>query len=111
MIVFGRINRVTGYELSKCAFSVGFLREACLNAWYKVGVARLTRKCLEDPKVSKMLGDGDVNFDKYLLSIQVANDLATHALSNGGFNNALLKVKIFLWQELCPDRKSLKGED
>ena len=33
MIVFGGINRVTSYELSECAFSVGFSREACLNAW------------------------------------------------------------------------------
>jgi len=54
----------------------------------------LTRRSLSDPKVSKSLGDGDDNFDEYLLSIQAANDLATHALTEGGYNGSLLKVKI-----------------
>ena len=108
MIVFGGMDRVTGYKLNECAFSVGISREACLNAWDKVGAAPLTRKCLEDPKVSKTLGDGDVNFDEYLLSVQVANNLATHALSDGGFNGTLLKVKIVLQQKYVLVEKHLK---
>ena len=94
MIVFGGTDFVTGYELTDCAFTRGFSKIACLNAWAKVGAAPLTRKCLSDPKVSKTLGDGDGKFDEYLLSIQVANDLATYALTEGGFKGELLKVKL-----------------
>ena len=94
MIVFGGSDLVTGYEVPDCAFSKGFSREACLNAWAKVGAAPLTRKCLSDPKVNKTLGDGDDKFDEFLLSIQAANDLATHALTQGGYKGDLLKVKI-----------------
>ena len=59
-----------------------------------MGAAPLTRACLSDPKVSKTLGDGDDSFDEYLLSIQSANDLATHALTEGGYDGSLLKTKI-----------------
>jgi hypothetical protein len=93
MIVFGGTDLATGFELTECAFLSGFSKEACLNAWAKIGAALLTRQCLSDPKVSKSLGDGDNDFDKYLLSIQVANNLATHALMEGGYNGALLKIK------------------
>ena len=82
MIVFGGTDVATGFELKDCAFSVGFSKKACLNAWMKVGAAPLTRQCLSDPKVSKSLGDGDDDFDKYL------------ALTEGGYNGALLKATI-----------------
>ena len=32
LIVFGGVDEITGLELSDCAFSRGFSREACLNA-------------------------------------------------------------------------------
>ncbi len=40
------------------------------------------------------MGDGDDDFDENLRSIQVANDLATHALTEGGYNGDLLKATI-----------------
>ncbi len=52
MIVFGRTDQETGFTLEKCAFTAGFSKKACLNAWKKIGAAPLTRKCLSDPKVS-----------------------------------------------------------
>jgi hypothetical protein len=94
MIVFGGTDLATGFELTDCAFLAGFSKKACLNAWAKVGAAPLTRQCLNDPKVSKSLGDGDDDFDEYLRSIQVANQLATHALTEGGYNGALLKATL-----------------
>ena len=63
-------------------------------AWAKVGAAPLTRKCLSDPKVSRPLGDDDGGNDKYLLLIQTANDLATHALDDMGYNGNLLQVMV-----------------
>ena len=94
MIVFGGTDPETNFTLTECAFEHGFSKAACLNVWAKVGAAPLTRKCLSDPKVSKTLGDGDSNFDEYLLLIQTANDLATHALNDLAYNGDLLKVKI-----------------
>ncbi len=51
---------------------------------------------MSDLKVSKSLGggDGDDDFDKYLHSIQVANELTTHALTEGHYNGTLLKAMI-----------------
>ena len=91
MIVFGRTDEETGFEIKKCAFLAGFLKEACLSAWEKVGTAPCKQKCLSDLKVSKLLGDGD---DKYYNSIQVANDHAVHALNEIGYAGHLLAVKI-----------------
>jgi hypothetical protein len=94
LIVFGGTDPATGFKLTDCAFTAGFSKKACLNAWAKVGEAPLTCQCLSDPKVSKSLGNGEDDFDEYLHSIQVANDLAMHALTEGGFNGNLLKAMI-----------------
>jgi hypothetical protein len=94
MIVFGGTDPETGFRLTKCAFTHGFSKEACLNAWAKVGAAPLTRKCLSDPKVSRTLGDNDGGNDEYLLAIQTANDLATHALNDMGYDGKLLRVMV-----------------
>jgi len=42
MIVFGGTDEQTGFEITKCTFSAGFLKEACLSAWEKVGTAPCT---------------------------------------------------------------------
>jgi hypothetical protein len=94
MIVFGGTNPETSFRSTECAFTHGFSKEACLNAWAKVGAAPLTRKCLSDPKVSRTLGDNDGGNNKYLLLIQSANDLATHALDDMGYNGQLLQVMV-----------------
>lgn len=92
LFVFGGTDPVTGCELEKSAFQEGFSREECKRAWEKVGAAPLTRKCLEDDKVLKSVGDGDDAFNQLLLSIQDANDLSTHALTEAGFGGEFLKV-------------------
>jgi hypothetical protein len=50
LIVFGGTDPETNYVLDKSAFQVGFSREACRDAWAKVGAAPLTRSCLKDEK-------------------------------------------------------------
>jgi hypothetical protein len=94
MIVFGGTDPESGYVLTECAFKHGFSKEACLNAWAKVGAAPLTRACLSDPKVSRTIGDNDGGDDEYLLSILAANELATHALDDMGYNGGLLRVEL-----------------
>ena len=50
--------------------------------------------------MSNTLGDGNDNFEEYLLLIQVANELSTHALTEGGFDGSHLKVKIHQQEEI-----------
>jgi hypothetical protein len=94
MIVFGGTDRETGFTLTECAFTHGFSKAACLNAWAMVGTAPLTMKCLLDPKVSLTLGNRNGGNDKYPLLIQTANDLAMRTLDNIGYKGGLLRVKI-----------------
>ncbi len=90
LIVFGGVDPVTEYELETSAFQVGFSVEECKRAWEKVGAAPLTKKCLDDTKVLKSVGDGDEGFNQMMLSIQDANDLATHALTEAGYGGEYL---------------------
>jgi len=94
MIVFGGTDPESGFKLTECAFKHGFLKEACLSAWAKVGAAPLMRACLSDPKVSRTTGDDDGGDDKYLLSILATNELTTHALDDMGYNGGLLCVAL-----------------
>lgn len=94
LIVFGGTDPDTGFKVEECAYSRGFSTEACLNAWAKVGAAPLTRQCLKDKQVRRELGDGDKEFDECIIAIQVANDIATHALTEGGFCGEFLAAKI-----------------
>ena len=91
--VFGGKDPISGFQLDTCAFTSGFLKESCLNAWAKVGAVPLTRQCLSNSQ-SKTFGDKDSNFNEYLISVQVTNDLSIHALTEGGYNRDLLKIKI-----------------
>ncbi len=78
----------------KSAFEAGFSLDACRNAWGKVGAAPLTRSCLTNQNVWRSIGDEDGDFQQLLLNIQDANDVATHTLTNGGYNGNVLKRKI-----------------
>ena len=93
LLVFGGVDPETNIVVQS-AFEEGFSREGCKNAWSKVGAAPLTRSCLTDKKVRKSLGDGNVDFQQLLLNIQDANDVATHALTSGGYNGNALKRTI-----------------
>ena len=76
------------------AFEKGFSREGCKHAWEKVSAAPLTRECLTNKKVRRSLGDGSTDYQQLILNIQDANDVATHALTAGGYNGSALKRTI-----------------
>jgi len=95
LVVFGGEDPITKYVVETSAFSFGFSRKACLNAWEKIGAAPMTRACLSDTKVRRELGDGgDDNMDLLMMQVQNANDTATHALTQAGFRGDILKAKI-----------------
>ncbi len=78
----------------KLAFNTGFSRDACRNAWDKVGAAPLTRAALENKKVPKSLGDSSAEYQAQLLEIQQANDIAVHSLTLIGFKGSCLQAMI-----------------
>ena len=96
MIVFGGVDPETNFELKESAFQEGVLREAWHSAWGKVGAALLTKACLNDKKVCKSIGSGDAEYDHLLTLIQEANDLATHTLTECGYNGSALKGKVLV---------------
>ena len=63
LIVFGSIDPVTNYKFELLAYQAGFSREACRVAWSAVGAAPLTKACLNNSQVRKLIGDGG-NDDK-----------------------------------------------
>ena len=96
LVVFGGKDPTSGYVLTndKCAFTVGFSREACINAWETVGAAPLTMKCLDNKKVRRELGDAEDSLNARMVAIQEANDTATAFLSCSGYVAQHLKVQI-----------------
>jgi hypothetical protein len=93
LIVFGGVDSETN-TIVKSAFKAGFSLDACRNAWAKVGAAPLTRSCLTNQKVRRSISDGGDDFQQLLLNIQDANDVATHTLTNGGYNGNALKGNV-----------------
>ena len=91
LLVFGGEDPDTKLILPS-AFEIGFERNECLSAWAKIGAAPLTRKCLNDPKVSRAIGEGDDEYGVLLRSIQEANEYAVYALIEGGYNGCALQA-------------------
>ena len=104
MLVFGGEDPDTKLVLPS-AFDIGFGRKECLSAWAKVGAAPLTRKCLNDPKVSRAIGEGDDEYGVLLRSIQEANDYAVYALIEGGYNGSALQALL----KAVPEAHTMTG--
>ncbi len=83
LIVYGGTNIETGL-IVQSAFDAGFSRDACRNAWDKVGAAPLPKAALENKKVRKSLGDDSAEYQAQLLEIQQANNIAVHSLTTDG---------------------------
>ncbi len=88
LIVFGGTDLETGFRLEESAFQAGFSREACRDAWAKVGAAPLTRACMDHPKVRKSIGDGDNEYQFLVSTIQEGNNLAIHTLTECGYDRS-----------------------
>jgi hypothetical protein len=83
------VNRKTNLQLELAAFQKGFTRAKCFAAWKKVGTATpkgVTRTCLNDNQVMMSITGNDEEDRKMHWSIQNANDLAFHALTQGGYD-------------------------
>jgi hypothetical protein len=63
LIVFGGVDPETNIVVES-AFEEGFSRDGCRRAWELVGVAPLTRSCLNDKKVRKSIGDGTTDYQQ-----------------------------------------------
>ncbi len=99
LIVYGGTDLETGL-IVKSAFDAGFSRDACRNAWDKVGTAPLTRAALENKKVQKSLGDGTAEYQAQLLAIQQANDIAVHSLTSDGYKGSALQATILEYPKM-----------
>jgi hypothetical protein len=93
LIIYGGTDIETSL-IVQSAFDAGFSRDACRNAWDKVGAAPLTRAALENKKVQKSLGDGSAEYQAQLLEIQHANDTAVHSLTTDGYKGLCLQETI-----------------
>ncbi len=84
----------------KLTFQAGFSREACRNAWGKVGATPLTRDCIENKKVCKSLEDGTDAYQALLKNIQLSNDILTHTLMLMGYKGEVLQAMIKEYPEM-----------
>ena len=94
--LFGGIDWETVFEVETGAFQHPFVPSQCKAAWTKVGAAMpngITRACLGDLQVMKELGDSEDMYELYK-AIQMANDLAIHALTLAGYNAQWLQATL-----------------
>jgi hypothetical protein len=89
LIIYGGTDIETGL-IVQLAFNASFSKDACRNAWDKVGATPLTRAAIENKKVQKSLGDGSAEYQAQLLEIQQANDIAVHSLMTDGYKGSCL---------------------
>jgi hypothetical protein len=95
LIVFGGTDaEVVDGPTIQSAFQHGFLREQCIAAWEKVGAVPLSRRCLQNSKVQRSIGDGTEDQQLEVIQTQSVNDKATHALSMSGYDGNALKGTI-----------------
>ena len=76
------------------AFEVAFSIAACLRAWEKIGAAPLTRKCLEDKKVRRELGDAEDDQNAVMAALEEANHAAVDFLNRRGYQGDKMKATV-----------------
>ena len=94
-----------GCNVEVGAFQKAFSHSKCLAVYAKVGAATregVTRACLNNPQVLRSSSDTSNDIAKLCWSVQNANELAVHALTQAGYDGQLLKATF---------KKKLKEED
>ncbi len=94
--LFGGVDRETKFNIELGAFQKAFVPLKCLLSWKTVGAATpegVTHACLDNPQVLRSSDDGD-DIQELHWSIQNANELAIHALTQGGYNAQWLKATL-----------------
>ncbi len=95
--VFGGLDSESEFNIEVSAFQQGFNCDMCVSAWEKVGAATkdcITRRCLQDLQVMRLIGDGNNEVDELHCLIQTSNNLAVHALMQVGYDDKLLQSTI-----------------
>ncbi len=59
----------------------------------KIGAAPLTRKCLDDPQVRKLIGM-DKDYALLVNSVQEANEYVVYALTEAGYDGSALQALV-----------------
>jgi hypothetical protein len=111
LLLFGGVDWETGLELVTGAFQKAFVPLWCIAAWRKVGAATedgIARACLDGLQVSKEIGHGNKEMDQVYLAIQMANDLAIHALTMA--LKAKLKTKKVVEEKICVPNSAAQQE-
>jgi hypothetical protein len=115
--LFCGVDQETGLKVETGAFQKAFVPLRCIAAWRKVGAAtenEITRACLDNPQVSKEIGDGNKDMDQIYLAIQTANDLTIQALMMGGYDaqwlKATLKKKKVVEETICMPNTAAQQE-
>ena len=76
LIVFGGTDaEVVDGPTIQSAFQHGFSREQCIAAWEKVGAVLLSRRCLQNSKVQRSIGDGTEDQQLEVIQTQSVNDM------------------------------------
>jgi len=85
LIVHGGTDIETGL-IVQSAFVAGFSRDACRNAWDKVGTTPLTRAVLENKYESRSATAA--------LNTKQANNIMVHSLTTDGYKGSCLQATI-----------------
>jgi hypothetical protein len=86
------VNGMPGDELCNRPFDCHFSKEKILWSWEKIGFVPFTRKCLENPKVRKELGQHTK--DENLESLQLRYDILVDIVETTGFNAGIFDAAI-----------------
>ena len=95
LLLFGGVDCETKFNVEVGAFQKAFVRPKCLAAYKKVGAATpegVTRACLDNPQVLRSSDNNNNNIGELNWSIQNANELAIHALTQAGYDVQCLKA-------------------
>ncbi len=85
---------VTGFVVERSAFKEAFSEQQCFSAWSKIGVAPLTRKCLESKQVRREFGDADDEMNRMEKSMEDANRVSCFFLTQIGYDGSALWVEV-----------------
>ncbi len=94
LVVYGGKDSETGLVVENLAFQAAFSYAACHAVWDKVGAAPLTRACLGDKLVRKLISDGDNEYQQLITLIQEGNNLAMDSLTGWGYDASALRDTI-----------------
>ncbi len=89
LLLFGGVDCETKFNVEVGAFQKAFVQPKCLAAYKKVGATTpegVTSACLDNPQVLRSSDNNNINIGELNWSIQNANELAIHALTQAEYD-------------------------